>query len=67
MADRDKKRGRAWDEAGRHPIAWFSALVRGVDEQNLALIDRAQAELEMLGYFVVPYPSSDRRGGEVGR
>jgi hypothetical protein len=50
-----------WDE---HPIVWFSALLRGVDSRDNPLIDHALAQLERLGYFVVPYPpkNCDRKG-----
>ena len=65
MSGRDKKRSRAWDESGRHPIAWFSALLRGVANGDPSLVDQAHTELERLGYFVVPYPPDDRKRGEV--
>lgn len=64
MSSRIESRGRDWDESGRHPIAWFSALMRGIDQRDLRLVDRAQAELERLGYFVVPFPPADRERGE---
>ena len=39
-----------------HPIAWFSALLRGVDRDDKALVEEAEKRLERLGYFVVPFP-----------
>jgi hypothetical protein len=39
-------------EAERHPIAWFSALLRGVDRDDPELIDRARRRLDALGYRV---------------
>ena len=56
MSNRRRERGRAWDDSGAHPISWFAALMRGIAEGNSPLVDRAQAELEQLGYFVVPFP-----------
>jgi hypothetical protein len=46
-------------EGENHPIAWFSALLRGVERKDKTLVDQAQDELERLGYFVVPYPPND--------
>ena len=37
-----------------HPIAWFSALLRGVDRNDKALVEEAERRLEGLGYIVVP-------------
>jgi hypothetical protein len=53
-------------EGEDHPIAWFSALLRGVDRNDKALVDNAQNHLERLGYFVVPMPPKDscRKGVE---
>lgn len=62
------KRTREWADAARHPIAWFSALLRGIDHANRPLIDRALAELESLGFRVqfidppTPRPKADGRG-----
>ncbi|MFI5456826.1 MAG: hypothetical protein ACHRXM_15370 [Isosphaerales bacterium] len=46
-------------EGENHPIAWFSALLRGVDRNDKTLVDEAQDQLEQLGYFVVPFHPSD--------
>ncbi len=43
-----------------HPIAWFSALLRGVDRNDKALVEEAEKRLERLGFFVVPFPPEDR-------
>jgi hypothetical protein len=40
------------DDAGGHPIAWFSALLRGVDRADSALIDASLVRLKQLGYSV---------------
>jgi hypothetical protein len=56
-------------EADDHPIAWFSALLRGVAEADSILIETAERHLERLGYFVVPMPrptpprDAEGRGG----
>jgi hypothetical protein len=46
------ERTRKWADAARHPIAWFSALLRGIDRSDDGLIDRALAELDALGFQV---------------
>jgi hypothetical protein len=46
-------------ESEAHPIVWFSALLRGVESNDPSLVHEAQACLERLGYFVVPYPPKD--------
>jgi hypothetical protein len=52
-------------DGSNHPIAWFSALLRGVDRDDKSLIGEAQDRLEQLGFFVVPMPPPrpGRRGG----
>jgi hypothetical protein len=45
-------RPTAWADAARHPIAWFSALLRGIDRDDHSLIDRALCELAALGFRV---------------
>jgi hypothetical protein len=42
-----------------HPIAWFSALLRGVDRNDKALVEEAERRLERLGFFVVSMPPND--------
>ena len=65
------RRQNAWADAARHPIAWFSALLRGIDRNDRNLIDRALSELDALGFevrIVEPRrtpPEADGRG--VGR
>ncbi len=53
-------------DPANHPIAWFSALLRGVDRHDKKLVEEAQDRLERLGYFVVPMPpkDSDRKAVE---
>jgi hypothetical protein len=46
-------------EGENQPIAWFSALLRGVERNDKTLVDKAQDQLEQLGYFVVPMPPQD--------
>jgi hypothetical protein len=46
-------------EGENHPIVWFSALLRGVDRNDKALVEEAEQRLERLGYFVVPFPPKD--------
>lgn len=61
-------RTNEWADAARHPIAWFSALLRGIDRNDRTLIDRALSELDTLGFrvrLVKPRPDSDGQG--VGR
>jgi hypothetical protein len=58
MANRLRPERRQRDDED-HPIAWFSALLRGVDRQDKALVEEAQDRLEGLGYFVVPMPPKD--------
>jgi hypothetical protein len=55
------------DDPSEHPIAWFSALLRGVDRADTALVDNALTRLEDLGFFVVPIPSKTPRGQGGGR
>lgn len=55
-----------WVEASNHPIAWFSALLRGVDRTDVTLIDRATAELKDRGFdvrLVKPHPDRQRSEG----
>ena len=66
------KRTKQWADAARHPIAWFSALLRGIDHDNSVLIDRALSELDTLGFRVelreprlTPRQEADGRGGMV--
>lgn len=39
-------------EAARHPITWFSALLRGLDRGDRRLIDRALVALAALGFHL---------------
>ena len=55
MSKRDRSNTDPSDPAN-HPIAWFSALLRGVDRNDKDLVNQAQDRLEQLGYFVVPMP-----------
>jgi hypothetical protein len=64
---RSKRPTDARDDAEKHPIAWFSALLRGVDRDDQDLIDRAVGELEQLGYFVVPMPPRNPERAGAGR
>lgn len=41
-----------WADASQHPIAWFSALLRGIHRGDRDLIDRALHELAALGFAV---------------
>lgn len=43
-------------KAENHPIAWFSALLRGVDQGKPELVETAKRHLECLGYSVVSMP-----------
>jgi len=56
MPTRQKQPPRPADDGSNHPIAWFSALLRGVDRDDKSLISEAQERLEQLGFFVVPMP-----------
>lgn len=66
------KRTTEWADAARHPIAWFSALLRGIDRNDQTLIERALAELDTLGFQVrmvktgrsshEPHPEADGQG-----
>jgi hypothetical protein len=59
------QRTREWADAARHPIAWFSALLRGIDRDDRPLIDRALSELDALGFRVqllTPRNEADGRG-----
>jgi hypothetical protein len=60
-----KRPPRPANNGSNHPIAWFSALLRGVDRNDKSLIDEAQDRLEQLGFFVVPMPPPrpTRQGG----
>jgi hypothetical protein len=65
---------RARMDSESHPVAWFNALVRGAERGDTALIDKARAKLEQLGFAVIvvePRQATheDRRddaGREVG-
>jgi hypothetical protein len=46
-------------DATNHPIAWFAALLRGVDERDPILVHAAQYQLERLGYCIVTMPAAD--------
>lgn len=62
------KRTREWADAGRHPIAWFSALLRGIDRADRELIDRALSELVTLGFRVqLTDPRREADGPAVDR
>jgi hypothetical protein len=52
-----------WADASRHPIAWFSALLRGVDRDDQSLIDRALAELAALGFVITLTEPRRSKGG----
>jgi len=66
MPARPKRPSQPTDEGSNHPIAWFSALLRGVDRDDKSLIGEAQERLEQLGFFVVPMPPP-RPGRQGGR
>jgi len=65
MPSGQKRPLRPPDNGSNYPIAWFSALLRGVDRDDKRLIDEAQDRLEQLGFFVVPMPPPrpGRQGG----
>jgi len=65
MPTRLKRPSQPSDDGSNHPIAWFSALIRGVDRDDKSLINEAQDRLEQLGFFVVPMPPPHpgRQGG----
>jgi hypothetical protein len=48
-------------DAENHPIAWFNALLRGVEREDRVLIDKATLKLELLGYAVYPLRSGPRQ------
>lgn len=56
MSRTERSRPPAWAEAEKHPIAWFAALLRGIDRGDDRLVDRARAELDRLGFLVVYTP-----------
>ena len=67
------KRTREWEEAGRHPVAWFNALLRGVDRADRKLIDEAIATLGTMGFRVEligpregPHPTRRREAKRQG-
>ena len=47
-----KRQANRWADAACHPIAWFSALLRGIDRNDTPLIDRALHELDALGFRI---------------
>ncbi len=60
---------KRWD-AKREPIAWFSALLRGLDRQDRPLIDRALLELSELGFrirLVAPHTPATPSGKAVNQ
>jgi hypothetical protein len=54
MPARSKRPPRSTYDASDHPIAWFSALLRGVDRDDQRLIGEALTNLQRLGFSVVP-------------
>lgn len=66
MAAKLKRSSPTPDDGSNHPIAWFSALLRGVDQRDRRLIEKAQIRLKELGYSVVLIPPlATRRPGGV--
>jgi len=64
MPARSKRPPRSTYDASDHPIAWFSALLRGVDRNDNRLIGEALTNLQRLGFSVVPMPlRPDPQGG----
>jgi hypothetical protein len=59
--DRPTAAAEDWQE---HPIAWFAALLRAEDRCDQRTVHEALANLNRLGYIVVPIPPKppDRKG-----
>ncbi len=58
------RNGPTREKGEDHPIAWFSALVRGLDRNDKGLVAEAERRLERLGFIVVPTlpTDTDRKG-----
>ena len=46
QAERAERRRQAQLEAAKHPICWFSVLLRGVDRNNQSVINDALLNLQ---------------------
>jgi hypothetical protein len=68
MPVRPKRSAPPLVNAADHPIAWFSALLRGAEQRDRHLVRQAQSRLEELGYSVVLMPGiANDRGKAVAR